>query len=113
MPPRVIVIAPHPDDETLGVGGTLLRKKAEGAIIAWVIVTKISTEFGWTAEKVKQRDDEIDRVAQIFGTRTASLFLWWSFWIGPATKNNQHLRREWAQIWRNWVTGATGVTGVT
>ena len=66
MSPRVIVIAPHPDDETLGVGGTLLRKKAEGATIAWVIVTKISMEFGWNAEKVKQRDDEINRVAQLY-----------------------------------------------
>ena len=54
---RIIVIAPHPDDETLGVGGTLLRKKAEGATIAWVIVTTISIESGWSAEKVKQRNN--------------------------------------------------------
>ena len=66
MSPRIIVIAPHPDDETLGVGGTLLRRKAEGATIAWVIVTKISIESGWSEEQVKQRDDEINRVAQLY-----------------------------------------------
>ena len=63
---RIIVIAPHPDDETLGVGGTLLRKKAEGATIAWVIVTTISIESGWSAEKVKQRNNEITRIAQLY-----------------------------------------------
>ena len=63
---RAIVIAPHPDDETLGVGGTLLRRKAEGATIAWVIVTTISIESGWSAEKVKQRNDEITRITQLY-----------------------------------------------
>ena len=66
MSPRIIVIAPHPDDETLGVGGTLLRKKAEGATIAWVIVTTISKESGWSEEQVKQRDDEINRITQLY-----------------------------------------------
>ena len=66
MSTRIIVIAPHPDDETLGVGGTLLRRKAEGATIAWVIVTKISIESGWSEEQVKQRDDEINRITQLY-----------------------------------------------
>jgi N-acetylglucosamine malate deacetylase 1 len=63
---RTIVIAPHPDDETLGVGGTLLRRKSEGTSIAWLIVTTISIEFGWNAEIVKQRDDEIQRITQLY-----------------------------------------------
>jgi LmbE family N-acetylglucosaminyl deacetylase len=63
---RIIVIAPHPDDETLGVGGTLLRRKEEGATIAWVIVTTISIESGWSAEKVKQRNNEITRITQLY-----------------------------------------------
>lgn len=64
---KTIVIAPHPDDEVLGVGGTLLRRKAEGAKVAWLIVTAISVESGWSEEKVKQRADEIHRVAELFG----------------------------------------------
>ena len=66
MSPRIIVIAPHPDDETLGVGGTLLRRKAEGATIAWLIVTTISKESGWSLEKVKQRADEIERISLLY-----------------------------------------------
>lgn len=64
---KTIVIAPHPDDEVLGVGGTLLRRKAEGAKVAWLIMTAISVESGWSEEKVKQRADEIKRVTELFG----------------------------------------------
>lgn len=64
---KTIVIAPHPDDEVLGVGGTLLRRKAEGAKVAWLIVTAISVEFGWSSDKVRQRSDEIKRVTELFG----------------------------------------------
>ena len=63
---RTIVIAPHPDDETLGVGGTLLRRKTEGVNLAWVIVTNISIESGWSEEKVKQRAGEIQRITQFY-----------------------------------------------
>lgn len=64
---KTIVIAPHPDDEVLGVGGTLLRRKVEGAKVAWLIVTAISVEFGWSSDKVRQRSDEIKRVTELFG----------------------------------------------
>ena len=64
---KTIVVAPHPDDEVLGVGGTLLRRKAEGAKVAWLIVTTICVERGWSEEKVGQRADEINRVRELFG----------------------------------------------
>ena len=64
---KTIVIAPHPDDEVLGPGGTLLRSKAEGATIAWLIVTTITSEFGWSEEKIRLRADEIKRVTELFG----------------------------------------------
>lgn len=64
---KTIVIAPHPDDEVLGVGGTLLRRKSEGAKVAWLVVTGISVESGWSDEKVKQRATEITRVTELFG----------------------------------------------
>ena len=67
VPMRTLVIAPHPDDEVLGVGGTLLRRKASGAKVAWLIVTAISLESGWSAEKVKQRANEIKWVTELIG----------------------------------------------
>jgi len=63
---RTIVIAPHPDDEVLGVGGTLLRRKAEGAQVAWVIVSSISKGAGYSDSWIHQRSDEIRRVKALF-----------------------------------------------
>jgi LmbE family N-acetylglucosaminyl deacetylase len=64
---RSLVVAPHPDDEVLGVGGTLLRRKSEGATIGWLIMTEISSEMGWSAEKVRQRKGEIEEIRDLFG----------------------------------------------
>jgi N-acetylglucosamine malate deacetylase 1 len=64
---KTLVIAPHPDDELLGCGGTLIRRKAEGATLGWLIVTGISTDTGWDADKVSRRDAEIAAVTQAVG----------------------------------------------
>ena len=63
---KSLVIAPHPDDETLGAGGALMRRKAEGHTTAWLIVTCISTVTGWSDEQVHQRDAEIEAVRNLF-----------------------------------------------
>lgn len=66
----ILIIAPHPDDETLGAGGLLLRARAMGRAIHWLIVTGITTEQGWPTEKVARREAEIDRVAKTFDFAT-------------------------------------------
>lgn len=66
-PRKVIVISAHPDDETLGVGGTLLRHKSKGDEIFWLIVTSVSTDFGFSAERVESRQNEIEAVTNAFG----------------------------------------------
>lgn len=38
---KVLVASPHPDDETLGAGGTILRMTAEGNEIYWLNFTAI------------------------------------------------------------------------
>ena len=52
---KILVIAPHPDDETLGCGGTLFRHKKEGDELYWGIITGISVEAGWTTDDVEKR----------------------------------------------------------
>jgi N-acetylglucosamine malate deacetylase 1 len=66
---KILVVAPHPDDETLGCGGTLFRHKQEGDELYWVIVTCINVEAGWTKEDVKKRDEEIASVKNKYGFR--------------------------------------------
>lgn len=52
-----LVIAPHIDDETLGVGGTMLRAKKEGDIVSVVIVT---TDYN------ADRTEQFNMVADIY-----------------------------------------------
>lgn len=63
----VLVVAPHPDDETLGAGGLMLRARAAGRPVHWLIVTEMPAEDGWPAEKIARREQEIKAVAEAFG----------------------------------------------
>ena len=64
---RTLVIAPHPDDELLGCGGTLLRRVAEGGTVGWLLMTAMTEEAGWTHARIKQRAMEIERVREGLG----------------------------------------------
>ena len=61
-----MVIAPHPDDETLGVGGILLKKKLEGESIGWLTVTSISENHGWEKDQVEKRLNEISKITEFY-----------------------------------------------
>lgn len=61
---KTLIVAPHPDDELLGCGGTLLRRVDEGGTVAWLLITAITKEAGWAAEKIHQRAAEIERVRE-------------------------------------------------
>ena len=61
---KVIVIAAHPDDEVLGCGGTLLKHIKNGDEVYWLIVTGVSVSQGFTEERVKSRQIEIEEVAK-------------------------------------------------
>ena len=64
---RVIVISAHPDDETLGVGGTLIKHQKEGDEVYWLIITNISENLGFSKERVDSRQKEISMVSREFG----------------------------------------------
>jgi N-acetylglucosamine malate deacetylase 1 len=63
----ILVIAPHPDDETLGAGGTLLRARALGIKTHWLIVTEMPRDAGWPEEKIEQRGKQIEAVREAIG----------------------------------------------
>ena len=63
----VIVVSPHPDDETLGCGGTMLRHFDQGDSVYWLIITQMSEELGFSKEKVERRRHEIEDVAAEYG----------------------------------------------
>jgi len=63
---KILVVAPHPDDETLGCGGTLLRYINEGHAVHWLIVTGMTLEGGFTEAQIEKRKSEIHQVAKSY-----------------------------------------------
>jgi len=64
---KICVIAPHPDDETLGCGGTILKHKKENDKVYWICVTSMKTGNSWSKNDVKRRDKEIEKVVKTYG----------------------------------------------
>lgn len=67
MAKKVLVIAPHPDDETLGCGGSLIKHKSNSDEIFWLIMTNVSENKGFSKKIVTDRQNEIDKVANLYG----------------------------------------------
>lgn len=63
---KILVVAPHPDDETLGCGGTLLKHKKMADQVYWLIVTGISEKFGFSENRVRSRNEEIKQISKIY-----------------------------------------------
>lgn len=66
MNQKALVVAIHPDDETLGCGGTLLKHKANGDEIHWMICTEIKEEGGFSCEVIESRNVEIEKVSNMY-----------------------------------------------
>ena len=64
---NVLVVAVHPDDETLGCGGTLLKHKACGDEIHWLIITEAKVEDGFSQDSINVRTQEIKSVKKLYG----------------------------------------------
>lgn len=59
---NILVVAVHPDDETLGCGGTLLKHKSNGDNIHWLICTTIEKNHKY----YDQRENEIEKVSNLY-----------------------------------------------
>ena len=62
---KVLVIAPHPDDETIGCGGTLLKHASNGDEINWLIATSIEG-LGVDKNTVQERSLLISEVSKAY-----------------------------------------------
>jgi LmbE family N-acetylglucosaminyl deacetylase len=64
---KILVISAHPDDETLGAGGTLLKHKKNNDELYWLIVTNVFEHQGFSKERVGSRQREIKEVSTLYG----------------------------------------------
>lgn len=79
---KIIVFAPHPDDETLGCGGTIAKKIAEGYEVLIIVMTDGSRAFlkeigissNPTPEELKEiRKEEAKKATNILGVPEENL----------------------------------------
>ena len=101
MTKRVLVLAPHPDDEAIGCGGTLLRHAAEGDAIRTIFLT--SGEKGCNGQPeeatAKMREAEARDAAKILGVAQTE------FWRRPdgalrADSTTVARLRKAVSVWR-------------
>ncbi len=66
---NVLAISAHPDDETLGCGGTLLRHRADGDNLHWTIVTQ-AHKPKWSQEVIDRKAAEVTAAATAYSMQS-------------------------------------------
>lgn len=64
---NIVIISAHPDDETLGAGGTMLKHKEHGDKLYWIITTKMKIKDGFSKKRINLRNEEIQKVSDHYG----------------------------------------------
>jgi len=65
---KILVIAPHPDDEVLGCGGTIKKYSKRGDEVYLCLVTKAYTP-DWSKKFLESRKKEIPKAGKILGIK--------------------------------------------
>lgn len=103
---RVIVFAPHPDDETFSCGGTIARRVNEGYDVLIVVMTDgryaflkiLNIDSDPTPEELKEiRKGEVKRAAKILGVPEGNL-IFLDFEDGSLQNNMEEAERRVTEI---------------
>jgi LmbE family N-acetylglucosaminyl deacetylase len=103
---RIIVFAPHPDDETLGCGGTIAKRKSEGFEVIIVLITdgrhifpaKAGIDPNPPPEEVKRiRSEEFNRATTILGVPKENI-LAFDFEDGTLKKHEKEVEDRVVEI---------------
>lgn len=63
---NVLVVAPHPDDETLGCGGTLMNHISRGDTINWLIMTSNEKSESYSEKEKQNQEMTIKKVRDVY-----------------------------------------------
>lgn len=64
---KIMVIAVHPDDETLGCGGTILKHIFNKDEVYWLILTDVLQEYGYHKEDINKEHEVVEKVNDAYG----------------------------------------------
>lgn len=67
---KILIIAPHPDDEVLGCGGTIVKYSKQGSVVYLLIVTKAYAPE-WPDSFIKNRPKQVAKANKILGIKKA------------------------------------------
>jgi len=103
---KILVFAPHPDDETLGCGGTIAKRISEGYEVVIVEITDgrylfktvLGTESNPTPAEVKQmRKEEVIKATGILGVPKDNL-VFFEFEDGKLEQNEKEAKDKVEKI---------------
>lgn len=66
---NVLVVSPHPDDETLGAGGTICRYIDEGNDVYWLNITTMKNSGLFSNDVIEHREKQIAEIVNFFGIK--------------------------------------------
>lgn len=106
MSKKIIVFAPHPDDETLGCGGTIAKRISEGYDVLIVVMTDgmyaflkvLCIDSDPTPEELKEiRTGEVKRATRILGVPEENL-IFLDFVDGTLQDNMEEAEKKIVEI---------------
>ena len=66
---KILIIAPHPDDEVLGCGGTIIKHRKKGDEIYLCIATKMYVTKEWKKEYIEERKKQMNLAIKKLGVK--------------------------------------------
>lgn len=66
---NILIVSAHPDDETIGAGGAILKHKRKGDNIFWLVTTSMDESVGYSSAQIKKREKEIQKVMKLLGVK--------------------------------------------
>jgi LmbE family N-acetylglucosaminyl deacetylase len=103
---KILIFAPHPDDETFGCGGTIAKRISEGYEVLIVIMTDgrhafqhvFGIHFDPTPEELKEiRKEEVKRATKILGVPEEDL-IFLDFVDGSLESNKEKVEEKVTEI---------------
>lgn len=63
---KILIVSPHPDDETLGAAGLILKHKDQGDKVFWLNITDVDSEHGWDKDFIEKRKKQIKDIKNYY-----------------------------------------------